>query len=336
MLLLSSFPMSDTIPQPQRKRWYKRWWIWVCIVLVVCIAGGTVAGKNIIQSQRLSSLAYLKDNVTAKTRDIRKTISTTGTVVPDEQVSLATSGTGTVMAVNVSVGQEVSKGDVLLTIDPDLPGVSKNVEATFDGRILTLSTFVGDRVSPAIPVVEVAYRSNHIEFYASDTEAIELQTGQSVDMTVPSFENGKTIYTGQVSFVDVKKRTAAATSLSQTGQSGFLVKISTGDLPTSVSSIIGLTVDMTIITAERTGVLSIENAAVQYTDTNTPFIYLPVTVDTAFANRAAGVEDVTTLLDKKDITVGFEGDEYTEVTGGLTAGESVLFYVPAQNSSSPF
>jgi len=322
--------MPNSIPRPQRKRWYKRWWIWTLLVLVVVIIGGGVAIQKAMQAQQLESFAYLEDNVLVKIRDVRKTISTSGTITPDAQVQLAPTVTGVVTEVPVRVGQDVSEGDTLILIDPDLPGGTKALEATFEGRVIAVNTFVGDRVTPAVPIVQVAYRTNHIEFYASDTEALELEDGQLVDITVPSYENGKTTYTGQILSVDVKKQIA----MTALGQSGFLVKVSTGNLPQTVTSAIGLTVDMTIITAQKNGIPSVENAAIQYADGNEAFVYLPVTVDDAFVARVRGTEDVASFLTKKAVTVGFAGDEYTEVTSGVAVGDSVLFYVPAQSTSS--
>lgn len=325
--------MSDNIPQPQRRRWYKRWWFWVFLIGILGITGGTAIGQRMIAAQELASYEYLNDTVSVQTRTIQKTISTTGTITPDAEVSLYPQGVGTVTAVEVTVGQTVAKGDTLVTIDQSVGG-TKNITATFDGRVTQVQTFVGDTVSAAIPVVTLAYNTTHIEFYASDAEAIALKPDQKVAISVPSYENGKTTYTAQVTFVDVRKTILTVTS--QSSNSGFRVKVSTGDIPSHLTSIIGLTVDMTIITAEKSDVLAIENAAVQYNDDSSAFVYLPVTVDRAFVEKARGLEDVTSVLEKKNITVGFEGDEYTEVIRGLNAGESVLFYVPSQGSASPF
>jgi multidrug efflux pump subunit AcrA (membrane-fusion protein) len=198
--------MSDVIPQPKRKRWYKRWWFWMLLVLVGLTATAMIAGSAAWNAKKIASFDYLNDSVVVTKRDLQKTISTTGTIVPDAVATLSVAGTATVTEVKVAVGQTVKKDDVLIALNVDIPGTPTELKATFDGRVIALGTFVGDRVSPAVPLIELGYATNHIEFYASDSEVIELKPNQTVVTTIPSYEGGKATFSGTVTFVDVKKQ----------------------------------------------------------------------------------------------------------------------------------
>ncbi len=326
---------TNSIPKPQRKRWYKRWWVWPLFFLLVVIASSVFAGVSAWKNRQQNAYAYLNDTIVVSRRDVQRTISTSGTIVPDAIASLSVPESGTVSAIIVVPGQAVQKNDVLMKIDLDPVG-SAEIKARFDGRIIAVNTFVGDQVTPQAPVLELGYNTSHIEFYASDSEAIALKTNQSVIITVPSYENGTVEYSGEVVEVDMNKQTPQMTKGGQTTKTGYRVKVSTGDLPEDVTTRVGLTVDMEILIAEVSDALSLQRGVVQFDGAHNPFVYLPVTIDKQFIQRAASTEDVTTLLEKKSITLGFEGDDYVEVTHGLTEGEEVLFYIPAQQAASPF
>lgn len=325
VMLLVKIRMA-TLPQQKKKKIYKRWWFWFLIIIFVFISIVFIAGKSSYAKKQLADYAYLNETVGVTSRDIRKTISTTGTIVPDESTIFSATTQGTVTDVHFSVGDDVNTGDIIIETDEE------EITAPFDGRILHISTFVGDRVDMTKSLVEVGYRSNHIEFLASDSEVIDLKKDQSVLMNIPSYNSGRDEYTGHVQFVDVKKQDQVASSQSgASAETGYLVQVSLDDpeMPEELKRIIGLGVDMEIEIDEKTDTLSIPTGAVQYDDNNQAFVYRVPTVDDAFVQKAKTVEDVVSLLKKQKIEVGFVGDEYTEVTDGLQEGENVLLYIPA-------
>ncbi|HLD21538.1 MAG TPA: hypothetical protein VJB65_01445 [Patescibacteria group bacterium] len=325
--------MSYSIPKIQKKKWYKRWWIWtIAIVFILIIIIVNVARVSFQQAQ-LAKYQYLKESVETTHRTIRKTISTNGIITPDASTILTAKYPSTVTEVNFSIGDTVNKNDVIIKTE------NETIVAPFDGRLLALNTFVHELIAPSIAIAEVGYRSNHIEWFASDSEVLELKKDQEVLITVPSFNNGKDEYHGVVSFVDIQKQTtelgATSALTSQKLENGYRVHVTSEDMPEELTRVIGLSVDLEIVVEEKSNVLSLPTGAVQYTNEREAFVYAVPTVDQSFVEEASKVKDVTELLQKKMIHVDFSGDEYTEVTEGLSEGESVLLYVP-QQTASPF
>lgn len=181
-------------------------------------------------------------------------------------------------------------------------------------------------------MIEFGTKESHVEFYASDAEIIHIVNNQDAFLTVPSYENGKEVFKTHVHDVGIKKQTVA-TAGAQAVETGYLVSVHADTLPAKLQAIVGLSVDVEILVGERADVLSLEAAAIQYTDEGKPFVYRIPTVDDAFITKANAAENITELLEKKEIEIGFQGDEYIEVTSGLADNENVLLYIPVQQKS---
>ncbi len=318
----------SSIPMQHKKRWYKRpSAIIFSLLLLIVLGGGGLYASGAFKPS-LTQYDYLKETVKVEKRTVSKTITTSGTIVPDYSEKIL--ATGTVEDLPVSVGDDVNTDDTLLKTN------AQTVKAPFDGRVTAINTAEGATVSAVSPAMEFSYRSSHIEFFASENEVIDLKKDQKVTFTIPSYNNGKDEFEGVVSFVDIKKQEAAAASVGGSAETGYLVKVSMNELPEALRKVFGLTVDMTIKVGSVDNVAAVEAGAIQYTDDNKAFVYLPPTIDDAFAASAAGASDITTLLKKQTVTVGFRGDSYVEITDGLDIGDSALLYVPQVKSSSPF
>ncbi|OGY85610.1 MAG: hypothetical protein A2233_03250 [Candidatus Kerfeldbacteria bacterium RIFOXYA2_FULL_38_24] len=321
--------MSTFIPKPKKKRFYKRWWFWLLVVVFLLVLVGLAVGQSVMKQQRLNKYNYLKDAVTVSKTTIEKTIATNAVMTADETTSLYLSAPAKIKELPVSVGEEVNKDEVLLKTDLE------TLKAPFDGRVLEINTHVDDLNMAAQPLIVLGYRSSHLEFFASDAEVLELVVGQTAHITVPSFNNGKDAYSGEVVFVDTKKF-ADPSALGSGGNSGYRVKITSGDMPEALTKIIGLSADVEIVTDQKTNILALPSGVVQTDDNNNEFVYLAPTVDEDFITKAEQTGKVTDVLTSKDITTGFVGDEYTEITSGLKEDEKVLLYFEPQNSTTPF
>jgi HlyD family secretion protein len=318
----------SSIPMQRKKRWYKRPSVIMLVLLLIFAFGGGGLYASGAFKPSLTQYDYLKETVKVEKRTVSKTITTSGTIVPDYSEKIL--ATGTVEDLPVSVGDDVNTDDTLLETN------AQTVKAPFDGRVTAINTAEGATVSAVAPAMEFSYRSNHIEFFASENEVIDLKKDQKVTFTIPSYNNGKDEFEGVVSFVDIKKQEAAAASVGGSAETGYLVKVSMNELPEALRKVFGLTVDMTIKVGSIDNVAAVEAGAIQYTEDNKAFVYLPPTIDDAFAASATAASDITTLLKKQTVTVGFRGDSYVEITDGLDIGDSALLYVPQVKSSSPF
>jgi HlyD family secretion protein len=88
----------------------------VVIVLAVLGAAGYF-GYREFQKRQAEAAAPNYEAVTVKRGDISATVSATGTVLPEREVSVAFPVAGTIADVNVEVGQAVKAGDTLATLD---------------------------------------------------------------------------------------------------------------------------------------------------------------------------------------------------------------------------
>lgn len=308
-----------TVPK-KRRRIMKRWWFWVIVVVAVLVSIGVVSAILNSDNAGVESYSYLNESVTVERKDLSRIISSNGTLVADYSSALVSVVGGTVNEVAVDVGDGVKKNDVLVRL------TSEQVKAPFDGRVIAVHTDDGATVVPGTPVVEVASVGSHVELFASEQEVLDLKKGQPATMTFPAYRSGRDVFTGSVSVVDAQKQSAALQG--QTTDSGYRVEVSVTDLPEVLSSRLGLTVDVEVTTAEVSQALAIENGALQYEDDGSVFVYELPTVDDAFVARAQATSDIATLLTKRPVTVGFEGDQYSEIVSGLTDGENVLLYIP--------
>lgn len=317
-----------TIPQPKKKRFFKKWWFWGLMVVGVAVVASIVAGAMQSQSSKFSDYQNLQEKVVVEKRDLERTIAANGTLVADAQTALSFAVGGTVTDVPVSVGQEVKKNEVIAQT------TFEKLKAPFDGRVLALDVFEGQTSSYTTMAAVIGYRTNHVELYASESEVLELNIGQLATVKFPAYHNGRDEYAGTVSFVDLQK--ASSQSTLQSAETGYLIKITVENLPGELETRLGLTADVEIVVGSVTQVLSLETGSIQYDEDNQPFVYVVPTVDDAFVARAQLTDDVTSVLERKIISTGFEADEYIEITSGLNDGDEVLLYIPQQVSSSFF
>ena len=92
------------------------WWL---LLAVIIIAAGLVAWQWFNARQARSQMLAGLQMEPYQRRDLSASIFGTGSVQPVQTVMLTWSTGGIVGDVNVSVGQQVEKGSVLMTLDPD-------------------------------------------------------------------------------------------------------------------------------------------------------------------------------------------------------------------------
>ena len=305
----------SSLPKPPTKRWYKRVWVWLLITLLM-IAGIAIAGYIMTAGQ--ATTVDTSQTITAAVRDLTKAVSTNGKVAPEHSEQLAFSFGGKVTEVNVQVGDLVDKDAVIAKVS------GQSLKAPFDGRVLAVNTFVGNTTTPGVAVFELGYRTNFVDFIASESEVFDLVVGQQAELTIPTYDNGAVTYHGTVELVDTKKTTGDVMN-AQTGtsESGYLVRIRPTDLPASAANLIGLTINIKVLVEEKLNALSVERAAIQYNDNDEAYVWLP-----PVAPDMLPVEQV--------VTTGFEGDDYIEVTAGLQAGDTIVLNIPQAEIGSIF
>jgi len=139
---------SAKVPTKRRRR-FLRWLIpVVAVVVVVGVAGGIL----------LSHRAAASTTVTTVTRDVQasmvtmtESVTTSGTIEPQQQADLSFSSSGTVNVVSVAVGDTVVAGQALASIDTtDLLSSVDSAQAAVDAAQSDYDTAVSSGVSAQI------------------------------------------------------------------------------------------------------------------------------------------------------------------------------------------
>lgn len=102
---------ETTAPSRRHKR---RWWPFIVAgALVLAVAGGAIYW----QLRPKASAAATDQFVAVSQQTLKQTVSATGTIEPARESALSFDSSGTVTGVNVEVGDKVTKGEVLATMD---------------------------------------------------------------------------------------------------------------------------------------------------------------------------------------------------------------------------
>ncbi|MDL9978876.1 efflux RND transporter periplasmic adaptor subunit [Microbacterium sp. ASV49] len=110
-------PTQPLEPTPSRAGRRKAWWrrpiTIVSAAVVIVLVGGGVTAFAMSRPQAQAQRTY-----TVSTTTLEQTVSATGTLEPASEADLSFASTGTVQTVDVKVGDTVTAGQTLATIDP--------------------------------------------------------------------------------------------------------------------------------------------------------------------------------------------------------------------------
>ncbi len=171
------------------------------------------------------------------------------------------------------------------------------ITAPIDGTISQVNGKIGEQPGQD-PIVLIDQQNLHVESEISESSIALVQTGQTVDMTFDAFGPDQH-FSGTVLSID-----PASTIVS--GVTDFRVVSS---LPSDPRIKAGLSVNLSILTNEKTGVLAVPSRLVQTGSDGKDFV-------TVIQSDGKSTKNVT-------ITTGLNGDTYTEVTSGLSGGEQI-------------
>ncbi|NCN99627.1 efflux RND transporter periplasmic adaptor subunit [Candidatus Falkowbacteria bacterium] len=175
------------------------------------------------------------------------------------------------------------------------------IKAPVDGTITQVDTKVGEQASAMREVLVLQDISSlHAEAYASEANVASLQLGQSVDYTFDSLGPDKH-FSGKILTIN-----PASTVIS--GVVNYLVKAS---LPSDIPEIKpGMTVNMTVLVAEKNNVLSLSSTAiinqnsqkyVRVVDDTKLKTYHQVPVETGLSADGGSVEILSGLAEGQEV-----------------------------------
>jgi multidrug efflux pump subunit AcrA (membrane-fusion protein) len=218
-------------------------------------------------------------------------------LLPEKQAVISPRFSGKILDIAVKVGQEVKKGQKLVTLEPVSVG-SNNVvlSAPMDGFILSLHAGVGEIIDAGGDILEMGDASQMlVRGVAYETPDIaEIKVGQNVevhlDVAPESHIEGKVQRINRV--IDPENRTFSIYALVDTPNA-------------NIQS--GLQGTMEIFTGNPTPVMAVPKRAV-LGELGSYFVYV-----------IKGRE-----IEKRDVTIGTKTSHYIEIKSGISPSESVV------------
>ena len=173
------------------------------------------------------------------------------------------------------------------------------LRAPFAGVVATVNLIPGEQAGGAATAIQLVDRSAlHVELTLSENDVVRVQAGQTVTVSVGT-SNGRAI-AGMVSYV-------APVAQTNSGVVTYVVRITlTGD---TADVKVGMTADVTIVTAEKHGVLLVPTTAL-----------LPK--GTARVVQVVAPDGVT--VREVEVQIGLADATHTEILSGLNEGDHVV------------
>lgn len=136
--------------------------LFFCLVsfLSVVLLSGCIGDKNkeSVQTEFVRPVFAVNTTVAVKGQ-IQDYISLSGDIIAGSTVDTFSEAAGKITRVNVSVGQRVTRGQTIASVDPSRPGLTfrqSTVTAPISGTIVALPAQVGMTVSQAVPLARIS------------------------------------------------------------------------------------------------------------------------------------------------------------------------------------
>ncbi|MFA6027986.1 MAG: efflux RND transporter periplasmic adaptor subunit [Patescibacteria group bacterium] len=298
------------IPKPQKKKFYKKWWFWLIMVFLLIVALGAYGGYYTMQQVKNAANSNSEQEATAEIKDLVKTVSLEGKIQSKKEVALYFGASGEVIETHVQIGDVVKEDQLLAKIDADgYPASAKEIKAPFAGVITNINIFDDMLVTPQTAAITLSSEETEISATASENEVLDLKAGQKATITFGSLPD-VSLEATVISVAEEKTEASsmAVSAAASAGNSGYEIKLDYSK-PSDLILKRDLSCDIEIVAAEKKSALSIPLAAVKWEDSQ------------AYVNIKNG-----TTTEKRDIKLGFEGDENTEVLEGLKEGEKIIMF----------
>lgn len=299
------------IPQPSKKKFYKKLWFWLLIIVLLMIGGCGGGSYYSYQKMQNSSNSSLEQKATVAYKDLQKTISLEGKIKSKQEADLYFGASGKVSELHVAIGDAVDEDQLLAKItDADMATTKqKEIKAPFAGIITAVNIFENMPITAQTIAISIASEETEITASASENDVFYLKNNLQANITFSNLPD--IILSATVVSVGEEKSSENNAQLSTTGTAsnpGYEI-ILDYNKPADLNLKRDMGCDVKIIAAEKNNALAIPIAAIKW-DGNQ-----------AYVNIKNGA-----TTEKRNIKLGFEGDEYTEVLEGLKAGEEIIMF----------
>jgi HlyD family secretion protein len=177
------------------------------------------------------------------------------------------------------------------------------LKAPFAGVVTQVNIVPGSITNSATPALRLINRDPlHVDLRLSENDVAQIQLNQPVKLTIQSLDGWQT--DGKVIYI-------APAAESTNGVVTFAVRISFPDNDPKVK--VGMTADLNIVSAQRTGVLLVPNTAL-----------LPKGTGRVVQVPATDAQGRPSTPREVEVTTGLSDGTLTEILNGLSEGQQVI------------
>ena len=266
--------------------------IFIILIIILIMVGVFFIGRQVGLNQKQGSTKVVKTEEKVSTQNIKKTITSSGTVASKETEKLSLSTSKYFKSMCVEVDDTVSKGDKILKYsngtylkaDNDCVIISTNLPTT--GNKATSSNYV-----------EVSYLDKlTIDLSINENEISNVEVGQEVEISLTADET-KT-FTGKITKIN---------SVGTYSNSGTTFS-ATVEFENDGSVKLGMSVSCTIIIKEEKDVISVPIEAVSSNSEGKKYVVK--------VNSNGTTEEVI-------VETGIANEKYVQITSGLTTDDTI-------------
>jgi multidrug efflux pump subunit AcrA (membrane-fusion protein) len=231
---------------------------------------------------------------------IKNYIKTQGDVVANSEVKIYPKMEGKILERKVSVGAQVSAGDVIALVDPSEVGkkyLPNPVESTVSGTILSIPVHEGDKVTTTTVVATVGDISRiKIETYVPEKYISNLKIGTAAEISFDAIP--ETVFDAKISeinpVVDAESRT---------------IKISLRLNRADSRVLVGMSASVKFVVEQRKNVIIAPRDAITQNTEEEGYVFVIKNNDT---------------VEQRAVTLGMEAESAFEIKKGLNVGDKVV------------
>ncbi|QEN08851.1 efflux RND transporter periplasmic adaptor subunit [Oceanispirochaeta crateris] len=236
----------------------------------------------------------------AVTGQIKDLLEVNGDVIPNSSVDVYPDTSGKLFRLNVNLGDYISKDQVIAEIDPSRPGMSfasSPVKATVSGTITSLPFDVGATITPQVPIATIGNLSKlQVRTFIPERFISRIKKGMKAHL---SFES----YPGEVFDAVVIELSPVVDEISRTME----IKMDIVRNDRRIKA--GMYAKISLITEVKEGIVRIPSDCIM----------------SRFGETFVFVMEGENTVSKRLIEEGIRIDGISEITAGLSAGETIIF-----------
>lgn len=271
------------------KRWIK--------IIIALVAIAAVAITLIVLNNKQTEYSTL----TAQTGSITTYYSFSGNVIAKNSKTVLADSATQISSIKVKEGSVVKKDAVLMTTI-----TGQNITAPIAGTVSKLYVDANSVANMGTKLCDIVdYANLQATVKVDEYDVSTVTKGKSATVHINSLDKD---VTGTIS--DISKEGAT--------QSGVTYYTATINLPKESSILIGMSVEVKLVSAHVENVITLPMTAIQFDSQNNPYVYTGTNKKPVKTSITTGVNDGTTV----------------EVKSGIDASTTILVPITATNSST--